>query len=112
MSDPSASYQSPSISRQFHTAKDHPTQFQHSTNGRTTGPSQFVLEAGAIDRDMPSPGSNSPMGTLRAKVTTLQDDINDFLTERMGVETMEKRGKEEEYEKKLLDGADDDSEEE
>lgn len=122
VSDPIASYVSPSCSKQFSTS-DHP-ESHHTTNGRTTGPSQFVLDAGAVDKDMPSEPKDTYLGGLRAKVTTLQDDLNEFLTERMQLESSNSivkdansdnsktQQQEEEFEKKLLDGADEDSEDE
>lgn len=99
---PTASYSSPSLSKEFTTAHHQ----NHTTNGRTTGPSQFVLDAGAVDKDMPSEPKDTHLGRLRAQVTTLQDDLNEFLTQRMNTGPNDK---EQELEKKLLDGADEDS---
>lgn len=109
MTQPTATYSSPTISKEFNTA-DHPDS-HHTTNGRTTGPSQFVLDAGAVDKDMPTEAKDTYLGRLRAQVTTLQDDLNEFLTERMKAEADDKlaREKQEEFEKILLDGDDEDS---
>lgn len=55
----------------------------HTTNGKTSGPSDYVLNAGQVDKDIPAEATDAPLGQLRAKMTTLQDKINIFLTERM-----------------------------
>lgn len=60
-----------------------------TTDGRTTGASPYVLNAGQVDRDRPSEprrdadGKLTPLGELRTRLTGLQDDINEFLTQRM-----------------------------
>ncbi|QLQ77940.1 hypothetical protein HG537_0A01870 [Torulaspora globosa] len=60
-----------------------------TTDGKTTGASPYVLNAGQVDRDRPSEprkdvnGKITALGELRARLTGLQDDINEFLTERM-----------------------------
>ncbi|CCH42975.1 hypothetical protein BN7_2521 [Wickerhamomyces ciferrii] len=98
MSTPSAIYSNPSTTKHFTINKTD----KHTTNGKTTGPSQFVLDAGIIDKDQPSTPNQTYLGDLRSQVTTLQDDLNEFLTERMQRENS--IGKEEEWEKTLLDG--------
>ncbi|EGV60893.1 chromatin DNA-binding EKC/KEOPS complex subunit gon7 [Yamadazyma tenuis] len=55
----------------------------HTTDGKTTQISDVVIKAGGQDRDRPTEASNSSLGQLRAKLTSLQDNINIFLTERM-----------------------------
>lgn len=55
----------------------------HSTNGRTTQISDIVINAGGQDRDQPSAAKDTPLGELRAQLTTLQDKINEFLTSKM-----------------------------
>lgn len=57
----------------------------HQTDGSTTQISDVVVKAGGEDRDRPSPPNNSQLGDLRAKLTTLQDKLNVFLTDRMKV---------------------------
>lgn len=60
-----------------------------TTDGKTTGPSPHVLNAGQVDRDRPSEprktatGEVSALGQLRTHLTGLQDDINEFLTHQM-----------------------------
>lgn len=77
---PTASYSSPDLKKTFE-----PGVGPHSTNGKTTGPSDHVLGAGMIDKDTNSEASNSNLGSLRAQLTTVQDKVNNFLTERMKV---------------------------
>lgn len=55
----------------------------HHTDGSTTQISDVVVKAGGEDRDRPSPASESYLGELRSKLTTLQDKLNVFLTDRM-----------------------------
>lgn len=97
---PSAVYKS-SITKAFTIDTSAPL----TTNGKTTGPSEFVLSRGAVDRDRPSDAKDTELGLLRCHLTSLQDDINEFLTQRM-----KEHGDagEKEFEKKLLDGDDDD----
>ncbi|KAH3665771.1 hypothetical protein OGAPHI_003959 [Ogataea philodendri] len=75
---PSAQFEGP-VSKSF--AIDPSS--SHSTHGRTNGPSDYVLAAGAVDRDAPTEAGDSQIGRLRAYVTTLQDEVNEFLTARM-----------------------------
>jgi protein GON7 len=103
MSTPSASYHAPTASRQFIT--DIPVG-ELTTDGKTTGPSEFVLSKGAVDKDKPSEHKGTPMGLLRCRITHLQDDINEYLTKRM--KEQEGNKEEQEFEKKLLDGGDSD----
>lgn len=76
--DPTANYTSPDKSAQINIG-DGP----HTTNGRTTQISDIVINAGGEDRDKPSEASSTYLGQLRSKVTSLQDNINEFLTKRM-----------------------------
>lgn len=78
-SNPTAEYRAPDVSHSF-SIDPFAT---HSTSGKTTGPSDYVLGAGAVDRDKPTEHKDTELGHLRAKLTTLQDDINVFLTKRM-----------------------------
>ncbi|CAH6721183.1 EKC/KEOPS complex subunit Gon7p [[Candida] jaroonii] len=100
MNSPIAEYSSPDINKTL-TAGDGP----HSTNGKTTQISEFVTKAGGEDRDKPTEASDSQLGQLRAKITSLQDNINVFLTQRM------KQVKDEgDIERRILDdGVDEDS---
>ncbi|EGW34849.1 uncharacterized protein SPAPADRAFT_57942 [Spathaspora passalidarum NRRL Y-27907] len=102
---PTATYQAPDIPhREFH-----PGDGPHTTSGTTTQISDHVINAGGEDRDKPTPHKDTPMGNLRAQLTTLQDQLNVFLTERM---KLDKQGKsnEQELERKILDEAEDEEE--
>ena len=89
MSHPFAVYSSPDITtKEF--AVDIKNARYNTTNGKTTGPSAYVLNAGQVDTDKPSdPKINAStqqpthLSQLRMSLTGLQDDINEFLTERM-----------------------------
>lgn len=108
---PSAVYKTNGLQHEFTT--DVPRD-ELTTEGKTTGPSEFVMSKGATDRDKPSEAKDSAMGLLRCQVTRLQDDINEFLTRRMQQEAsskgdgITKEQEAEELEKQLLDGADED----
>lgn len=78
MSGPTAEYTSPDKTQSF-TAGAGP----HTTNGATTQISDIVLKAGGVDRDRPSEAKDTYLGQLRGQLTTLQDQVNVFLTERM-----------------------------
>lgn len=96
---PEAEYSSPDVKKTL-TPGDGP----HSTNGKTTQISEFVTKAGGEDRDKPTEASESGLGQLRARVTSLQDNINVFLTQRM------KKVDEGDIERRVLDdGVDEDS---
>ncbi|GMG21964.1 unnamed protein product [Ambrosiozyma monospora] len=104
---PTAEYAAPHLKKQF---MIDPTQ-KHSTQGKTTGPSDHVLNAGAVDEDMPSVASDTQMGRLREYLTTLQDDVNTFLTERMHNDGSS-NDKDNDIERRVLDeGVDEDDEE-
>lgn len=98
-----------------YTAPDFPNEHEitvgdgpHSTNGKTTQISDIVLKAGGEDRDKPSEANDTPLGNLRAKLTTLQDNINVFLTERMKNEK-DSVSSEKDIERRILDdGVDED----
>lgn len=60
-----------------------PGEGPHSTDGKTTQISDIVIKAGGEDRDMPSAAKETYLGALRAELTTLQDQINEFLTSKM-----------------------------
>ncbi|KAI0462249.1 hypothetical protein LJB42_004337 [Komagataella kurtzmanii] len=103
MLTPFAKYESPDLKKDFIVDST----VEHTTNGQTTGPSDHVLQAGAVDRDGPSEASKNAMGLLRSQLTTLQDDINVFLTERMKSQSNEAGL---DVERRLLDeGVDEDS---
>lgn len=109
MSDPlvpTAVYKAPDISegKSFH-----PGEGPHTTNGKTTQISDIVIKAGGEDRDKPSDAKDTQLGQLRAKLTTLQDQLNIFLTQRMDNEKA-KSQEEKDLERQVLDeGVDDDS---
>lgn len=56
-----------------------------STQGKTNGPSDYLVNSSPdwVDRDVPSEPTDTPYGRLRCHLTTLQDEVNGFLTERM-----------------------------
>ncbi|KAH3683975.1 hypothetical protein WICPIJ_005050 [Wickerhamomyces pijperi] len=100
---PSATYSSPSDTQTFQTS--HLQKSQLTTQGKTSGPSEFVK----VDRDQPSEPADNYYGDLRCKLTYLQDELNTLLTDKMQAE---KKSKDmEEAEKKLLDGDDGDDDE-
>lgn len=125
MLHPTATYSLPDIEPTRFVVNPAEARFQ-TTDGKTTGASPHVLNAGQVDRDKPSEprrtatGEMTPLGQLRANLTGLQDDINEFLTHRMELakgkkaktqqasEQQEKRIQNEI--KELLDGRDDDEE--
>lgn len=101
---PTATYTSPS---EPNTVELTPGDGPHSTDGRTTQISDVVLKAGGEDRDRPSPAKGTPAGNLRAQLTTLQDQLNDFLTLRM---QSSKKVEDDDLEKRILDdGVEEDS---
>ncbi|KAK6457868.1 protein GON7 [Scheffersomyces xylosifermentans] len=104
---PTAEYTAPDVpeGRKFY-----PGDGEHTTYGHTTQISDVVIKAGGEDRDRPSEAKDTPLGHLRAKLTTIQDQVNVFLTERMKQENLKLSGKEEEdIERRILDdGVDED----
>ncbi|KAK6464782.1 protein GON7 [Scheffersomyces coipomensis] len=82
----------------------------HTTDGQTTQISDIVINAGGEDRDKPTEAKDTPLGHLRAELTTLQDQINIFLTERMKQEKNKQSEQEEaDIERRILDdGVDED----
>lgn len=103
---PSATYLSPLEPQPLHFE---PGTGPHSTDGKTTRISDIVISAGGEDRDKPSEARDTDLGALRAQLTTVQDQLNVFLTAKMLV----KRKLDEadaEIERRLLDdGVDEDS---
>ncbi|AAS52541.1 AEL144Wp [Eremothecium gossypii ATCC 10895] len=88
MQPPTATYCTPEgDSHAFTVVPDAPR--YRTTDGTTSGPSAYVLQAGQIDRDRPSPpkldaqGEPTALSRLRMHLTGLQDDINSFLTAEM-----------------------------
>lgn len=105
--EPQATYTSPS---DIQPVTFTPGSGPHSTDGKTTQISDIVIKAGGEDRDKPSPAKDTPLGSLRAQLTTLQDQINGFLTSKM----LNKRKLDEladnDLERRILDdGVDEDS---
>ncbi|RCK55570.1 EKC/KEOPS complex subunit GON7 [Candida viswanathii] len=95
---PTAVYTAPD----FETPKEfHPGDGPHSTYGLTNQISDIVIKAGGEDRDKPSEHNDTVLGNLRAEVTTLQDQINIFLTERMRLENDKANGGD--VERRILD---------
>ncbi|CUM62510.1 uncharacterized protein PRCAT00000061001 [Priceomyces carsonii] len=86
---PTATYFAPDISESVNFS---PGDGPHSTDGKTTQLSEFVINAGGEDRDKPSEASNSALGQLRAKLTSVQDKVNFFLTQRMQSEKRNSTG--------------------
>ncbi|GEQ68502.1 hypothetical protein JCM33374_g2170 [Metschnikowia sp. JCM 33374] len=103
---PTATYESPS---EPNTVKFEPGQGPHSTDGKTTRISDIVIDAGGEDRDKPSQAKNTELGALRAQLTTVQDQLNEFLTAKMS-NKRKLDDAEADVEKRLLDdGVDEDS---
>lgn len=100
---PTATYSSPSESlKSFH-----PGEGPHSTDGKTTQISDIVINAGGEDRDKPSAAKDTPLGSLRAQMTTLQDQLNVFLTAKM---LNKRKLEDDDVERRILDdGVDEDS---
>lgn len=112
-------YTSPVEEREF-TVNEEEKRYK-TTDGVTTGPSAYVLNAGQVDRDRPSDakidanGNTTYLGRLRCQLTGLQDDINQFLTVKMEEAKSKKQKTEDEKRiqkeiNDLLDGGDDDEE--
>lgn len=82
---PSAQYSAPDISKSF--LVENVTREFLTADGVTTGPSPYLIETTNgtyVDKDKPAVlNLNSSMGVLRGYVTTLQDNINIYLTERI-----------------------------
>ncbi|SCU99561.1 LAME_0G03752g1_1 [Lachancea meyersii CBS 8951] len=121
MTQPFATYSSPEVQEQVFQVN--PSQDRYNTtNGITTGPSAYVLEAGQIDKDKPAEpkcnkdGEFTFLGKVRMQLTGLQDDINEYLTQQMEAAKNKKLKQDDELRikneiDKLLDGGDgDDSE--
>lgn len=55
------------------------------TQGKTNGPSEYLVNSSPdwVDRDIPLAPTDTQYGRLRGYLTTLQDEVNGFLTERM-----------------------------
>lgn len=101
---PSATYTAPS---EPEIVKLTPGDGPHSTDGKTTQISDIVLKAGGEDRDKPSPAKDTPLGNLRAQLTTLQDKLNEFLTLKM---LNKRKLEDDDIERRILDdGVDEDS---
>lgn len=96
---PTARYEGPDGTKAFH-----PGDGPHSTNGKTTQISDIVLNAGGEDLDRPSEALDLALGHLRARLTTVQDQVNEFLTARMRGDA------DDDIERRILDeGVDEDS---
>jgi len=102
---PTALYTSPSESKPVSlTPGDGP----HSTDGKTTQISDIVIKAGGHDKDKPTAAKDTPLGHLRAELTTLQDKLNEFLTQKMS--NKRKLDDDDDIERRILDdGVDEDS---
>lgn len=84
-----------------------PGEGPHSTDGKTTQISDVVITAGGEDRDKPTPALNTALGSLRAQLTTIQDQLNGFLTEKM---LKKSKPEDDDVERRILDeGIDEDS---
>lgn len=100
---PSATYLSPSETKPVSFL---PGDGPHSTDGKTTRISDIVINAGGEDRDKPSEANNTPLGSLRAQLTSVQDMLNSFLTEKM---SNKRKHEDEDVERRILDnGVDED----
>lgn len=91
MATPAAEYSAPELpdGRKFVVKAEDPR--FNTTAGKTTGPSDYVLQAGQVDVDRPADPKRDPtdpsrftfLSEVRMQLTGLQDDINEFLTEQM-----------------------------
>lgn len=97
MVSPTATYRAPDGTHKEFTVGSGP----HSTSGNSTKISDVVIRAGGEDRDKPTEANDTPLGHLRAELTTLQDQVNEFLTQRM-------KGDDGDMERRVLDGGDED----
>lgn len=124
MVSPFAIYSAPDITEKKFSVDPNNERYK-TTNGITTGPSAHVLGAGQVDVDKPSDPkllaggrTPTPLSILRMELTGLQDDINEFLTERMELAKNKKLKVQSQAEKQridkeiteLLDGGDGDDE--
>ncbi|SCU96026.1 LAFA_0G03840g1_1 [Lachancea sp. 'fantastica'] len=118
MSEVSATYSSPEIEKRVFSVDSSQNRY-NTTNGSTTGPSAYVLQAGQIDKDKPAEPKRSNDGEftflskVRMQLTGLQDDINEFLTHQMETAKNKKLKQDDELRikseiDKLLDGGEDD----
>lgn len=102
---PTAVYTSPSEPQPVSLV---PGEGPHSTDGKTTQISDIVIKAGGQDKDKPTPAKDTPLGHLRAELTTLQDKLNEFLTLKMS--NKRKLDEDDDIERRILDdGVDEDS---
>lgn len=122
MGSPIGTYCSPEITQKKFCVDLRKSRY-NTTDGTTTGASEYVLNAGQIDRDRPadpkismSTGDATTLSKLRMELTGIQDDINEFLTERMEIaknkklktHSIEDEKRIDNEIKGLLDGGDDD----
>lgn len=99
-SSPTAVYKAPDGTEKHFEVGSGP----HSTDGTSTKISDVVINAGGEDRDKPTEAKDTPLGHLRAELTTLQDQVNVFLTKRM-------KAGDEDMERRVLDGGDEEEDE-
>ncbi|CEP64418.1 chromatin DNA-binding EKC/KEOPS complex subunit GON7 LALA0_S11e03664g [Lachancea lanzarotensis] len=122
MSEVSATYSSPEVEKQLFTVDSSLNRY-NTTNGSTTGPSAYVLQAGQIDKDKPAEaklnndGEPTFLSKVRMQLTGLQDDINEYLTHRMETAKNKKLKQDDELRikteiDKLLDGGEEDDSDE
>ncbi|KAF3990406.1 hypothetical protein FT663_02147 [Candidozyma haemuli var. vulneris] len=101
---PAATYSAPGESKPAYFL---PGDGLHTTDGQTTQISDVVISAGGEDRDKPTPASKTPLGSLRAQLTTIQDQLNVFLTKKM---SNKRKLEDDDVERRILDeGIDEDS---
>ncbi|CAH02863.1 chromatin DNA-binding EKC/KEOPS complex subunit GON7 [Kluyveromyces lactis] len=116
MSLPHATYTGPKSTHEFEVDPSDPR--YQTTEGRTTGASDYVLKQGHQDVDKPSDPKkvdnvNSKTGIdqyttlsqLRMQLTGLQDDINEYLTEKINHVKKPRNSKQEQEINDLLDGS-------
>lgn len=88
MDFPKAIYSGPDGTEEFKIDPKNPR--YNTTEGVTSGASDYVLNQGHTDVDKPSDpkkdsqGHYTELSKLRMHLTGLQDDINEFLTEKIG----------------------------
>lgn len=84
LSEPTARFTCPGEPEHLFKPSDQPL----STQGRTTGPSEYLTNSAPDfeDRDRPSEPAQNHYGVLRCQLTDLQDQVNEHLTKQMQAE--------------------------
>lgn len=111
MTLPHATYTGPKSSHDF--VVDPSEARYNTTVGETSGASDYVLKQGHQDIDQPSgpkkakDGQYTRLSELRMQLTGLQDDINQYLTEKICHVKKPRNARQEREINELLDGSED-----